>query len=116
MPTIDAAGTITVSNDEMYQVSFAPNGTKPVFVAHRDVNGHVQISGEPLFNAMHIWNADDAAERIVACARLRLKRQAKGWDQAKMADALGISRVHYNRMEMGKEPVAPRTAKMLALI
>jgi hypothetical protein len=68
--TINAAGTIEGANGVEYQLRFDRDGRKPVFRAFRDANGHVQTTGEALFDAQKMWNEPNAAGLIAERAKI----------------------------------------------
>lgn len=112
MATINAAGTIE-STSGLLQLQ-NDSGKRLVYRAHRDENGHVQLDGEPIFDAQRLWNERDGADRIENVVILREKRAALDWTQVRMADELGMTREHYASMEIGRTPITPRTMKQVA--
>ena len=48
--------------------------------------------------------------------QLKTLRAALGWSQARLAEALGVSRNTVNRWEMGIRKISPLVVKLLATI
>lgn len=49
-------------------------------------------------------------------SRLRIMRERRGWSQAHLADALGISLAHVSRMESGERKPSNATVFLLATL